>query len=272
VVKSAASRPKLIFTHSVRGIKMATADDAKRAAGIAACEFVESGMRLGLGTGSTVSHTVIELGRLIAEDGLDVVGVPTSIATADLAAEVGVPLLDWSEVDALDLIIDGADEVDRYFQLIKGGGGALTREKIVANICSGMVVVVDPSKMVETLGAFRLPVEILPFGWQSTLDLLRRTCPGLVSLRRVPGEPDVSLDGQTVSATVEGGPFVTDNGNLIVDCQHGPTIDRPRSLESALLAIPGVVEVGLFTDMCDVVVIGTDDGTEVRLRPEGRLG
>jgi ribose 5-phosphate isomerase A len=229
-------------------------------------------MKLGLGTGSTVSHTVIELGRMMAEDGLEISGIPTSNATARLAKEVGIPLLDWSNVESLDLVIDGADEVDRDFQLIKGGGGALTREKIVANIGAAMVVVADPLKDVEVLGGFPLPVEILPFGWQSTIRHLQNNCPGSVTIRRLSNAPAIVLDGEEIYVTEAGGPFVTDNGNLIVDCKFGSTINNPVELESRILTIPGVVEVGLFNNMCDVFIIGSANGVEVRMRPGGRLG
>ena len=142
----------------------------KEEAGIAACNFIKDGMKIGLGTGSTVRYTVIEIGRRISEDGLNVVGVPTSEATRELALEVGIPLVTLSESDGLDLVIDGADEFDNNFSLIKGGGGALTREKIVAQSSKSMIVVADDRKQVETLGDFDLPVEVLPFEWERTRD------------------------------------------------------------------------------------------------------
>lgn len=246
-------------------------EEGKRAAGVAACDFVRDGMRVGLGTGSTVRHTVIELGRLVAE-GLAIEGIPTSEETARLAREVGVPLVQWGDVNRLDLVIDGADEVDLGFQLIKGGGGALTREKIVASVSDAMVVVVDPRKDVETLGSFALPIEVLPFGWNATLAAVRSLCPGEVTMRRVLGKAPATLDGETVAATAEGGPFVTDNGNLVFDASFGATIVDPINLESNILSIPGIVEVGLFCGMCDVVVIGSSQGVEIRRRPNGRLG
>lgn len=226
---------------------------AKQAAGIAACRFVESGMNVGLGTGSTVSHTVIELGRRVREEGLLIKGVPTSLETESLAQQVGITLLEWSEVESLDITIDGADEFDPDFHLIKGGGGALTREKIVAQVSRAMVVVTDPRKDVQTLGAFPLPVEVLPFGWQVTAGHLSKLCRGQVVRR---GGED---------------PFVTDNGNFIFDCHFGPTIDQPKSLEIAINSIAGVVEVGLFTDIADAVVIGSPAGCEVRIKAGGRL-
>ena len=226
---------------------------AKKAAGVAACDFVTSGMKVGLGTGSTVRFTVIELARRMKEDGLRISGIPTSKETQELALSLGIPLLEWSEVDSLDVTIDGSDEFDPNFQLIKGGGGALTREKIVANVSNAMVVVTDPSKDVATLGAFPLPVEIIEFGWEVTAEHLSRLCPGDVIRRG--GEQ----------------PFVTDNGNFIIDCHFGSTIDDPCDLEMRIRGIPGVVEVGLFNDMADAVVIGSSSGVEVRMKPEGRL-
>lgn len=246
-------------------------DEGKMSAGIAACKFVSNGMNLGLGTGSTVYYTIIELGRMIAEEGLEIAGMPTSKATALLAQKVGIPLLNWSEVETLDLVIDGADEVDGDFQLIKGGGGALTREKIVANIGAAMVVVADPRKDVTVLGEFPLPVEILPFGWESTFRHLQNLCEGDVTIRRSPEVPAFELDGEKIDVNEHGGPFVTDNGNLIADCNFGATIDNPIELESDILGIPGVVEVGLFNDMCDVLIIGSSAGVEVRMRRGGRL-
>ena len=163
-------------------------------------------------------------------------------------------------------------KIDVDFQLIKGGGGALTREKIVANIGAAMVVVADPRKDVEVLGQFPLPVEILPFGWESTLRHLQKLCQGSAMVRRQVDAPNVILDGQEIECNAAGGVFVTDNGNLIADCNFAATINNPIELESEILAIPGVVEVGLFNNMCDVFIIGSLAGVEVRVRPGGRLG
>ena len=229
-------------------------DAAKQAAGIAACDFVSSGMRVGLGTGSTVRYTVLELGRRMTDEGLDIEGVPTSEATAALARELGIPLLEWHQVNGLDVTIDGADEFDAGFNLIKGGGGALTPEKIVAQESAAMVVVTDPSKQVDILGAFPLPVEVLQFGWEVTARHLGELCPGGVSRR---GEDE---------------PYITDNGGYILDCHFGATIDNPVGLEADVRGIAGVVEVGLFTGMADAVVIGSSTGVELLLKPDGRLG
>ncbi len=148
----------------------------KREAGIAACDFVKNGMKLGLGTGSTVRYTVLEIGRRMAEEGLSVVGVPTSEATRQLAESLGIPLVTLADAGTLDLVIDGADEFDAEFALIKGGGGALTREKIVAQSSDGMVVVADDSKQAECPGAFDLPTEILPFEWRRTSERIGAIC------------------------------------------------------------------------------------------------
>lgn len=225
----------------------------KSEAGIAACDFIRDGMKLGLGTGSTVRYTVIEIGRRISEEGLSVVGVPTSETTRELAEKVGIPLISLAESGGLDLVIDGADEFDNNFSLIKGGGGALTREKIVAQSSKSMVVVADSRKQVDILGEFDLPVEILPFEWERTRDRISSICPGQVSLR---GGSD---------------PFVTDNRGYILDCSFGSTISKPESLQSSLLSIAGVVEVGLFVNICDAVVLASDGGVLTLINQSGRL-
>ena len=225
----------------------------KREAGIAACSFVSSGMRLGLGTGSTVRYTVLEIGRRIAEEALEVIGVPTSEATRHLAEGLGIPLLSLEEAGELDLTIDGADEFDPNFQLIKGGGGALTREKRVAAASRAMVVVADDSKQVPVLGEFDLPLEVGTDDWERVRDELDTICPGPVSLR----------GGQT--------PYLTDNGGYILDCEFGPTIFEPDQLEQLILSVEGVVEVGLFVGMCDAVVMATPSEVLTMVKQGGRL-
>ena len=225
----------------------------KREAGISACDFIRDGMKLGLGTGSTVRYTVIEIGRRISEEGLNVVGVPTSEATRELAEKVGIPLISLAESGGLDLVIDGADEFDNDFSLIKGGGGALTREKIVAQSSKSMVVVADDRKQVEVLGEFDLPVEVLPFEWKRTRDRISSCCSGSVSIRG------------------DSKPFVTDNGCYILDCNFGPSISDPISLEHELLSIAGVVEVGLFVGICDAVVLASNGGVLTLINHSGRL-
>ena len=226
----------------------------KQQAGIEACKFVKNGMKVGLGTGSTVKHTVIELGRRMSEEGLQIVGVPTSLATEKLAIKVGIPLVELSECDALDIVIDGADEFDSNFNLIKGGGAALLREKIVAQESLSMVVVADERKMVDTLGAFPLPIEITPFSHQATIRQLTRLLDCRVNCR---------MSGDK--------PVITDNGNYIADAHCGPNLKQPESLEIDILKIAGVVQVGLFNKMCDVVVLAKKSGVETIVNPNGRI-
>ena len=211
-------------------------------------------MKVGLGTGSTVKYTVIELGRRIAEEGLQIVGVPTSLATEQLANKVGIPLVKLSECSHLDIVIDGADEFDSEFNLIKGGGAALLREKIVAQESNSMVVVADERKLVNVLGAFPLPIEITPFAHQATIRKLANLLDCRVNCR---------MSGDN--------PVVTDNGNYIADAHCGPSIDEPVKLEGKILNIAGVVQVGLFNEMCDVVVLANDSGVEILTNPNGRL-
>jgi len=226
----------------------------KREAGIAACSFVRSGMTLGLGTGSTVRYTVLEIGRMIAEENLDVVGVSTSEATRVLSEGLEIPLLDLEDAGRIDLTIDGADEFDPDFQLIKGGGGALTREKRVAAASETMVVVADDRKQVPVLGGFPLPLEVGAADGGTVMEKLSSICPGPVSLR---GGND---------------PYVTDNGGHILDCEFGPTISQPLELEQRILSVDGVVEVGLFVGMCDAVVMSTPSEVLTMVKRDGRLG
>jgi ribose 5-phosphate isomerase A len=218
----------------------------KAEAGRAACKYVEHGMNVGLGTGSTVKYTILELGRRVKEEGLKIIGVPTSIATESLATEVGIPLASLDDLNGLDIVIDGTDEFDPQFQLIKGGGAALLREKVVAQSSARMVVVADQRKQVATLGDFPLPVEITPFSHLTTVRALEKLLGCSVTLR-----------------TNEAGTLVTDNGNYIVDAHTGPTISNPLEMERMILNIAGVVQVGLFINMCDVVVLASSDGVVV---------
>ena len=218
----------------------------KEEAGIAACAYVESGMKVGLGTGSTVKYTILELGRRVREEGLEIVGVPTSLATKDLATEVGITLVDLDDLDGLDVVIDGTDEFDPQFQLIKGGGAALLREKVVAQSSASMVVVADERKQVATLGAFPLPIEVTPFSYNTTKRAIEQSLGCNVSMR----EKDGTL-------------LTTDNGNFIADAHTGPTLTHPEDTERKLLNLAGVVQVGLFNNMCDVVVLASSDGVSV---------
>ncbi len=224
-------------------------DRAKRAAAIRAAELVETGMKVGLGTGSTAAFLVRRLGERVRDEGLRVTAVATSERTASLAREVGIEVVGLDEAGWLDLTIDGADEVDGAFRLIKGGGGALLREKIVAAASDRMVVIADEGKRVGTLGAFPLPVEVIPFGWRATQRIIEREL----------GSFDV--DGRGAALRMRGGEvFVTDQGNHILDLALG-RIEDPEGLAAVLNAIPGVVENGLFLGMCRTLVVGREDGT-----------
>ncbi|MGI9391059.1 MAG: ribose-5-phosphate isomerase RpiA [Boseongicola sp.] len=228
-------------------------DTAKFAAAKRASAFVESGMKVGLGTGSTAAWLVKCLGERIRDDGLDIVGVATSMQTAKLAKEVGITISTLNEVRWLDLTIDGADEFDPELNLIKGGGGALLQEKIVATASDRMIVIADSTKKVDTLGAFPLPVEVLSFGMKTTQLLIEEMLEGLdvMGNKAVP-----RMDGDTL--------FVTDEGNHILDLHVG-RIGNARQLALILNQVPGVVENGLFIDICDVIVTGHGNG-EVETR------
>jgi len=227
-----------------------SSDDWKRQAAEEALKYVEDGMKLGLGTGSTAAKFVDLLGAKVKE-GLKVVCVPTSETTRAQAAALGIPLATLDEHPALDLTVDGADEIDEDLRLIKGGGGALLREKIVAVASGRVVIIADGSKRVDVLGRFPLPVEVVPFGLEATRQLIIQLaadsgCEGEVKLR----------------TAADGSPFRTDNGNHIFDCSFG-TIDDPESLDDALKLIPGVVESGLFLGIADVGIIAGPMGIEV---------
>ncbi|EKF17929.1 ribose-5-phosphate isomerase RpiA [Nitratireductor pacificus] len=212
----------------------------------AALGQVTDGMRLGIGTGSTAEEFVRLLAARVAE-GFSVIGVPTSERTARLCVELGVPLTTLDETPALDLTIDGADEVGPGLALIKGGGGALLREKIVAAASRRMVVIADKSKMVETLGQFPLPVEVNAFGLRATMLAIESAAQAL------------GLSGPLAVRQAGEKPFETDGGHLIVDASFGRIRD-PRALSNALHAIPGVVEHGLFLDLADTAFIAGDGG------------
>jgi len=234
-------------------------DRAKFSAARQAAEYVEDGMRVGLGTGSTAAWLVKCLGEKVAE-GLRITGVPTSGRTAALARDVGIEVISLDEAKWLDLTIDGADEFDGNLNLIKGGGGALLQEKIVATASDQMIVIADAGKEVETLGAFPLPIEIIPFGWQTTKTLVEETLIGMDVLGR---NTSLRMNGEA--------PYYTDEGNHILDL-HLNRIGNARQLSLVLNQIPGVVENGLFIDICDIVVIGHGDGrVELRDINEGTV-
>ncbi len=224
----------------------------KEQAANAAADLVQSGMKLGLGTGSTAALIVRELGRRLRDGRLrDLSGVPTSEATASLAREEGIPLFELGDGMMLDLALDGADEVDPRWNLIKGAGGSLLREKIVAQSARVLAIVVDESKLVDQLGSrMPLPLEVVPFGWESHLPLLRA----------LGGDPKLRLAGDR--------PFITDEGNVTLDVAfHGDTIARdPRALEQKLRARAGVVESGLFLDLTSILVVARTSGVETLRR------
>src|SRR5271157_4343189 len=219
----------------------------KEAAGRAAARLVADGAVVGLGTGSTAYFAVVALGEHV-KSGLKIVGIPTSIATADLAKKVGVPLTTLDEHPEIDITIDGADEVDPQLRLIKGGGGALLREKVVASASKKMIVVADSGKIVPALGKFPLPVEVISFA------------------RAVVEKRIVSLGASPKLRTKpDGSPYLTDNGNQIFDCSFGKITDPP-ALARQLSDMPGVVEHGLFIGLASVALVGRGDRVE-ELRP-----
>ena len=225
----------------------------KRAAAAMALNDVKAGMRLGLGTGSTARHFVELLGQQVAE-GLDVICVPTSEVTAEQARTLGIKLSDLETLDRLDLTIDGADEIDEQLNLIKGGGGALLREKIVAAASDRMIVIADGSKCVETLGRYPLPIEVNRFGFGAT----RRAIADVLAAHGAQG--DLRL-----RSGARGEPFETDGGHLILDAFFG-RISRPEALSNDLLNIPGVVQHGLFLHMCSKAYVATPDGVKTLQR------
>ncbi|MHA7850893.1 ribose-5-phosphate isomerase RpiA [Roseovarius sp.] len=235
-------------------------DKAKFVAAKRSVDYVEDGMRVGLGTGSTAAWMVRCLGELVREDGLKIKGVPTSTRTADLAREVGIEVISLDEARWLDLTIDGADEFDASLNLIKGGGGALLQEKIVATASDQMIVIADVGKEVETLGAFPLPIEVIPFGWETTKSLVEEM---LISMDVLGRDATLRMNGDR--------PFVTDEGNYILDLHLG-RIGKANQLAMVLNQMPGVVENGLFIDICDIVIVGYGDGrVETRDINEGTV-
>ncbi len=228
-------------------IKTTTGDNeaAKRAAGDAAAARVESGMVVGIGTGSTAKFFTEALAHRVATEGLKVRGVPTSRQSRALAEQLGIPLVPLTKAACPDLTVDGADEFDPALNLIKGGGGALVQEKLVAVSSREMIVIADESKAVATLGAFPLPVAVVPFGWETTRERL---------IERFGVEADLrqNRDGH--------GPFVTDDGLYVVDLRFG-SIPDPAELESRIRGVTGVAEVGLFVGVASRVLVGAEDGT-----------
>ena len=225
---------------------MSWKEEAKKRVAMEAVKLVKDGFVIGLGSGSTAAYMIKEIGRQVRENGLRVLAVPSSSQAMLLAASSGVPVTTLDEHPVLDLVIDGADEIDKNFDMIKGGGGALLREKIVASSAKHIVIVADETKLVDKLGKFKIPIEVLPFG-------LAKACAGIKEL----GGNPIVREGQR-----KMGPVVTDNGNYIVDADFG-LIDDSEKLDKQLKLIPGVLETGLFIGLAHVVYLGKKDGITI---------
>jgi ribose 5-phosphate isomerase A len=217
--------------------------EKKRIAGEKATEYIKDGMILGLGTGSTAYHMIKKVGELV-QGGMELKAVATSRFTEDLANEFKIPLISIDEVDNIDLCIDGVDEIDGEFNAIKGGGGALFREKIVATLAKDIIWIMDESKFVDSIGAFPLPAEILPYGYTQVVKKLN----------------EYALN--PIIRTKDGKIFITDNGNYIVDLHIGKPMDI-MSVYNKVRSITGVLEVGLFINMCKRIIVGTDNGVRI---------
>lgn len=217
--------------------------ELKKVAGKKAVEYIKDGMILGLGTGTTAYYLIREVGKLV-KSGMNLKAVATSKATEQLAKEFNIPLVDIDDIDRIDLAIDGVDEIDSEFNAIKGGGGALFREKIVATLADEVIWIMDNSKLVESIGTFPLPVEILPYGYKQIIKRLNE-----YSLNPVLRIKDNEI-------------FITDNGNYIVDLHIGDGLDI-KAVYDKVMKITGVLEVGLFINMCRYIILGTDEGAKV---------
>jgi ribose 5-phosphate isomerase A len=227
-------------------------DDYKKAAAEAAVKHIQSGMKVGLGTGSTAKFFIEALAKR-AKEGLDVVCIPTSVATRTLAEKLGLKMSNLEENAYVDVTVDGTDEFDAQFRLIKGGGGAMHREKLVASSSRFMVVIADESKRVETLGKFPLPVEVSKFGVKATAWKLQRAFTHL------------KLEAKMNIRVRDGKPFVTESGNAIIDCALG-AIPEPEKLDGLLKTTPGVIETGLFIGICGVIYVAGPNGVQELLR------
>jgi len=223
-------------------------EEAKKRVALEAVKHVKNGFVVGLGSGSTAAYVIEEIGRLIRQNDLRVQGVPSSSQAMLLAVGSGIPLTTLDEHPILDIVIDGADEVDKKLDMIKGGGGALTREKIVASAGEQVIIVADETKLVETLGSFKVPVEVLPFGLATAT----------TAIKKLGGEPLLREGKGKVGAVV------TDNGNYIVDVDFGG-IKNAEELNQRLKLIPGVIETGLFIGFADIVYLAKKDGI-IRLK------
>ena len=222
---------------------MSWREEAKRRAALAAVQHVQDNFVIGLGSGSTAVYVIEEIGRLVREEGLTVLGVPSSSQAMLVAIQSGIPLTTLDEHPVLDLDIDGADEVDGKLNMIKGGGGALTREKIVASAAKQVIIVADETKFVEKLGAFKVPAEVLPFALATTTE----------AIKKLGGKPFLR------ESEVKVGAVVTDNGNYILDVDFG-LISDAKDLNQELKLVPGVIETGLFIGLADVVYLAKPDG------------
>ena len=221
-------------------------EEAKKKASLEAVKHIKDGFTIGLGSGSTVAYAIQEIGKRIQQRKLRILGVPTSHQIMMLTVHCGIPITTLTEHPQLDLTIDGADQIDRQLNLIKGMGGALTREKIVASATKQFVIVADETKLTEKLGAnCAVPVEVLPFALPIVM----------LKMQEKGGKPVLR------EAKGKVGPVVTDNGNFIVDVDFGP-INTPKELDSQLKSISGVIETGLFVEMADVVYVGTSTTVE----------
>jgi ribose 5-phosphate isomerase A len=230
-------------------------EELKKLAGEKAVDYIENGMIVGLGSGSTVEYTLRKIGKKIREEGLDIKGIPTSLHTKRIANEEKIPLTTLKEHPEIDVTIDGADEVDSYLNLIKGGGGALTREKIIAFHSKKVIIVVDDSKIVKALGIdFDLPVEVVKFGWEATKKALETF--GWQPAKQTSEQVGCEVKLRTIMGDE---PFITDNGNYILDCEF-QRINNPEELELEINSVPGVVENGLFIGLVDEVIVGGKQG------------
>jgi len=234
----------------LRREKVVWREEAKKRVALEAVKHVKDNFVVGLGSGSTTAYVIQEIGEKIRLEGLQILGVPTSHQAMMLAVHCGVPLTTLNEYPQLDVAIDGADQIDRELNLIKGGGGALAREKIVASAAKEFVIVADETKLVEKLGTnHTVPIEVLPFALPTVM----------VKMRELKGKPVLREGGGKV------GPLVTDNGNFVVDVDFG-LVDDVKELDLQLRLISGVIETGLFVGMADVVYLGKSDGVEKLVR------
>lgn len=215
----------------------------KQIAGEKAAEYIKDGMVVGLGTGSTAKYMVDKVGEMV-KNGLNIQGVPTSRATEQQARELGIPLLSIDEVDHIDLAIDGVDEIDGGFNATKGGGGALFREKVVADLAKEVIWIMDESKLVESIGAFPLPLEVLPYGYKIVFK----------KMEDYGYNPKMRMKGDEL--------FVTDNGNYIIDLHIGVPADIDE-IRQKVNSVVGVLETGQFLKMCKRIIVGTDEGVKV---------